>query len=260
VLNIDRDQAIKWFCTACKDDLRVAASRAAIEFFNCGIQSHAVHLEPIVRSMLDADLPEVVQEGAEEVAARWLFHGMFEEELNACHRGSTPQRKGIARVASSLLLDAKYADRCEELLMPLWDDTDAAVRKETRHAFYDKTVFSLPNARRMVARYIKSRAFADDPSPLIGSLKEFSGSLTPFSDLILMICEVFADSLRDASRDTSTGIAGDARRMLPMLLRLYEQAQGQGDGETVGRCLDAWDLLFEKRVGMTRDLTRAIEQ
>lgn len=114
---------------------------------------------------------------------------------------------------------------------------------------HNKEVFSLPNACGIVARYIKSKAFADDPS-----------SLTPFSELILMICEVFSSSLRDAARDMSTRIAGDARTIPPMLLRLYEQAYGKGDTQTLQRCLDAWDLLLENRVGVTRDLMQAVEQ
>lgn len=100
VLNFDRDQAVAWFCAASRDDLRVPASRAGVYFFNCCMKSHERRLAPIIRRMITADSEEVVQEGAEEIAARWLFHGMFEEELSACCQGSIPQRKGVAEVAS----------------------------------------------------------------------------------------------------------------------------------------------------------------
>ena len=260
VLNIDRDRAIEWFCTASRDDLRVPASRVGVDFFNRGMQSHEAQLAPIVRRMLAADSEEVVQEGAEEVAARWLFHGIFNEELNACRQGSVPQRKGIAQIASCFVLQPQYSDRCEELLLPLFEDEDGAVRWETHHALCNKKVFALPKVRRIVAGYINSKAFADDPSTLMRSLKEFSGPLMPFSELILMTCEVFSGSLRDASGDVQTGMARGAHTIPPILLRLYEQAQDQRDSETVGRCLDAWDLLFENRVGVTRDLMQAIEQ
>jgi len=260
VLNIDRDKAISWFCVASRDDLRVPASRAGLYFFNCGMQSHYDQLASLIRQMVTADSEEVVQEGAEEITARWLFQEMFEDELETCRYGTAPQRKGVAQVASRFLLNLDHTTRCEGLLLPLYDDEDVEVRRETRRAFRDKRVLSLPNAQGIVARYIKSRAFADDPSPLMWSLKEFSGSLIPFSELILMVCEVFASSLRDASRDMSTGVAADAYMIPPMLLRLYEQAQDQDDTRTLSRCLDAWDLMFEHRIGVTRDLTQAIEQ
>jgi len=260
VLNIDRDQAISWFCAASKDDPRVPASRAGVYYFNCGMQSHGDELTLVIRKMMSSASDEVVQEGAEEVAARWLFHGLFESELAVCRAGTVPQRKGVAQIASCFLLKPEYADRCEELLLPLCDDENAEVRREAQHAFRNAKVFTIPDAQRVIARYIRSKAFADDPSPLIWSLKEFTGELTQFAELILMICEAFAGSLRDASRDISTGIAGDAHTIPPLLLRLYEQAQGQGDAQVLNRCLDAWDVLFENRVGVTRDLVHAMEQ
>jgi len=199
VLNLDRDQAISWFCAASKDDPRVPASRAGVYFFNCGVQSHSGQLAPIIRQMLASEYDDVAQEGAEEVTARWLFHGLFEDELAACRDGTVPQRKGLAKMASIFLLKPEYSARCERILLPLYADEDGDVRRETQHAFRDERIFTIPEAQGAVAEYIKSKAFADDPSPLLWSLKEFSGSLKPFSELILLICEAFAGSLRGAS-------------------------------------------------------------
>lgn len=44
-----------------------------------------------------------------------------------------------------------------------------------------------------------------------------------------------------------------------LLLRLYEQAQDTHI-EIANKCLDTWDILFESRVGRTRELTKAIEK
>jgi hypothetical protein len=62
------------------------------------------------------------------------------------------------------------------------------------------------------------------------------------------------------SGNMTTGIAGDASKIPPLLLRLYEQAQDQNNVSILTNCLDAWDILFERRVGTTRDLTSAIQQ
>jgi hypothetical protein len=45
-----------------------------------------------------------------------------------------------------------------------------------------------------------------------------------------------------------------------LLLRLYEQSQNSPNSQITNRCLDTWDMLFENRVGMTRELTTAIEK
>jgi hypothetical protein len=68
----------------------------------------------------------------------------------------------------------------------------------------------------------------------------------------------FVGPLRDASRDYSFGIGHDVSEFLPLLIRLYEQADEAKAIEAVNRCLDACDALFEKRVGVVRELAQAI--
>jgi hypothetical protein len=217
-------------------------------------------MAPIIRGMLASPYEDVAQEGAEEVTARWLFGGMFAEDVKACQQGSIPHRKGVAHVASHFVRQDEYTGRCQELVVPLFDDPEKAVRRQTVHCFRDKKVLSMPDASEFIGKYVHSQAYLDYPSPLFFAFEEHAGLLTPYSELILSVCEVFCGSLRDASRDMATGVAANTHRIPPLLLRLYEQAQGQGDVDTVNRCLDAWDLLFENRVGMTRELTVAIER
>jgi hypothetical protein len=210
--------------------------------------------------MLVSHYEDVAQEGAAEVTARWLFHDLFSDEMKACVHGTIPHRKGVAQMASHLVLQNEYAVRCQDLLFGLLDDPERAVRQETIRCFSNEEVLAVPNANVLLGKYLHSQAYLDDPSPVLYAIKDHPGSLLPHADLICTICDVFCGALSADSRNTATGIAHDASMIPPILLRLYEQAQGQANAATVNRCLDAWDLLFEKRVGMTRDLTLEIEQ
>jgi len=110
--------------------LRIAACEWAVEIFNSAIQSHDKQLSPIVLAMCRSDRDEVAQEGAEEVTARWLFHGMFENELAACRHGSAANRRGVAHIAAAFLAKDTYTERCREMLSSLFNDSDAKVRTE----------------------------------------------------------------------------------------------------------------------------------
>jgi len=259
VLNIDVGKAISWFVRACDSDERVIACRAGVYFFNCGMQSHREQLTPLVRSMVHSHFDDVAQQGAKEVAARWLFYGFLEEELAQCRQGTVQHRKGVAQIAALFVREPQYSAQCQEMLRELLEDEDREVRGKARHAFRDERILAVPDAEAFIHDFIESAAFRDDPSPLFFALKDFSGSLLPYADLILKVCGVFAGPLREASRDMSTGIAGDAHMLPPLLLRLYEQASNIEDKQIACECLDAWDILFEKRVGITRELAQAIE-
>jgi len=210
--------------------------------------------------MVVSPLEEVVQEGAEEVTARWLFYDMFAEELAMCRKGPTAQRKGVAQVACHFAHDARYAQRCHDLLIPLLDDLEKEVRNELSGLYGRGSLKHEAINKEFLQAYIKSKAFSDHPSQLVYSLEDVSGSLIPFGEIIFSICEVFSTTLQKQSRDYSLDTPHMVSKMCSLVLRLYEQSQGAGDSAVSERCLDIWDMLFENRVGVARELTAAIER
>jgi hypothetical protein len=259
ILAVHRDLAIDWFCTAVRDDLRVAAAPIGRYFFNAGFSTREERLGRIVRQMLACDEDDVVREGAREVAARWLLDGRFDEELESCLCGTVPQREGIADVTSQFLLEAEFTAKTSPLVAQLLNDDVASVRQHASQAFNNERVFSIPEASAVLAEYVNSEAFADAPSPFLYAIGRHAGPLCPFSGVILKLCETFAMRLRERANGPRREFSADAHEIPPLLLRLYGEALQEGHPETLIRCLDAWDLLFQHRVGIVRDLSQAID-
>lgn len=258
ILNLDKDFAITCFCQAGTVDLRVAASRAATDFFNCGMKSHHDKLAPLVKQMLGAPQADVVQQGASEVAARWLFHDYFTEELERCLHGTVPQRKGLAQIAADFAVKPEYFDKCRTIIEKLKDDPEGDVRQLLLPLVRTIGILQFPEGVTFVQSFVDSQAFRDDPTALIHGLEEYSGSLLPFSDVLFSMCDQFVGPLRDASRDVSQGIIHDLSQFVPMLIRLYEQAEEGKQTQIVNRCLEAWDVMFEQRVGVVYELAQAM--
>ncbi len=227
VLNIDKDLAVRWFCEACEDDLRVAASPHALTFFNYIVPSHISQVGPIIQKMVNSPLDELALQGASQVTARWLFHGYFENEFNECCKGTTAQRKGVAKVAMILLKDKNYSRKCQEILCQFMNDPDKDVRNQLHGMFNGNNVFDDPEKQEYVRVYIKSQAFADDPYHFISNIKRLVGNLIPVADAIFAVCEEFSTSLRDKTRDVSSRYPYSVSEISSTLLRLYEQAQGE---------------------------------
>jgi hypothetical protein len=261
VLNIDKDLAVQWFCEACNDDLRVAASPRALPFFNYIIPSYIDQVGPMIQKMVYSPLDEVASQGARQVTARWLFHDYFENEFIACCTGTAAQRKGVADVSSFLLNNKKYSGKCQDILCQFMNDSDKDVRNELHHMFRDINLFDDLEYQAFIRKYIKSQAFADDPDHFVRSIKGFAGNLLSVADAIFAICEEFSTSLKDKTRDIGSRYPDIVSEISSVLLRLYEQVEGEHNQQlTATRCLDIWDMLFENRVGRTIELTKAIEQ
>ncbi|MCA9399981.1 MAG: hypothetical protein KC713_00005 [Candidatus Omnitrophica bacterium] len=259
VINIDKDQAVKWFCQACIGDLRVAVSPYATHFYNYTIQSHFKHIAPLIQNMIISPLEEVVREGSTQVTARWLFYGFFEEELSICKTGTPTQRQGVAIVASQFLHDRKHSEKCQNLLRSLLNDPDKEVRDKIHSPFRKKGLINEAMIQPFILDYIKSKTFADDADRLVYELEEVEGSVFFLAETILAMFEMFSSSLQSESRDVGSHFPHAISKSLPILLRLYEQALGRDDKVIANRCLDAWDALFQNRVGFVRNLTEAIQ-
>ena len=106
---------------------------------------------------------------------------------------------------------------------------------------------------------MKSQAFADSPDNFVRLFENYSGKLIPLAKSIFTVCKEFATTLKEKSRDISSRYPYTAKEMLPILLRLYEQAIGEGNRQIADRCLDIWDAFFENRVGRAIELTRSID-
>ncbi len=259
VLNTDRELAIKWFIRACQDDARVVADHRAVHYFNYCIRTHYEQLAPLIVQMANSSRGDVAEKGASEVCARWLFFDMFQEELEKCRTGNVAQRKGVAGLASHFLVDATYIDKCRPILRPFFDDPDPEVRRKARDPFHNnEAILKMPSIGDFVRDFVVTPAFHDDPTGLIFTLEHYAESALPYSELILDICKEFCGPMAESSRDVSRGIAHDAGMLSPLILRLYEQSQ-EARPDIRARCLDAWDMMFKNRIGMTRELMQQID-
>ena len=258
VLAIDKDLAMAYFQRACEKDPRVTATRSGAYFFNCGMESHSEILTPLIMQMVDSGLPEVSKEGAKEIAARCVFGSPFESKLRECLDGSTPQRQGVAQVASYLVTKQEYFEACTPLVTQLMNDPDSVVRSELRRLVRSQELFKLPEGRDLIRQFVGSAAFLDDPTGLLYGLDEHTGDLIPFADVIFAAASQFVGPLLEASRGYSQAIVIDVGHMNRLLLRLYEQAVSTSATEIINRCLDAWDSMFKQRVGGANEVAKNI--
>jgi hypothetical protein len=258
VLHSDRDFAIRCFCRAASGDIRVAASRWAVYYFNVGIESHHDQLAPVILEMLESDRDEVAREGAAVLTARWIFHDYFADKIEDCLAGSIPHRRGVAHVAASLVHKLEYLEKCSDLIERLKNDSEVEVRQELREIVNSAEILSGPRGIDLVKSFVQSQAFLDDPSPLVFTLREHTGRMMPFADVLFSVCGQFVGPLSDTTRDPARGIMHDLSEVLPMLIRLYEEATEEQNSDIVNKCLDTFDSVFERRLGMVSDIAQLV--
>lgn len=259
VTNFDKDYAVGLFVRAIKGDFRVAASRFATYLFNSCMKSHFQQLYPVVIGMLHDSRDEVVERGAHEVAARWLFHDFFSAELDSCISGSEPQRKGIARIAAYFIKDASFFEKCKILMDRLKGDESKEVRKELVSIFRKSELFDSSQGVEFLIDFIDSPAFSENLTLLLYRLEDYSGNLLPFANLLLSIGGHFTRPSLVSNKGGGSDYAQDIHHYMPLMVRLYEQAKSLGRSDIEQMCLDIWDGMYEKQVGSVHEISRIMD-
>jgi hypothetical protein len=164
----------------------------------------------------------------------------------------------VAEVAAHFLKDPEYSVKCQELLRPLLNDPEKEVRNELHCICHDVDIND--QTKPFLIEYIKSLAFREGTGYFVHWLKEREGSVIFLADIILSLQEVFSSSFKSASSQPGTDFPYAISESFSLLLRLYDQATQECNAAIVSRTLDVMDSLYESRVGVITNLSKAIEQ
>ena len=236
--------------------MRISVSRFAISFINYTIKSYISILGPLIKSMIYSENADVTKQGTDYVTAYFVFYGLFSDELEICLNGNPIQKKGVAATAVRFIAKRDYSGECREILCRLINDENDEVRQMVSEIFrFD--VLSLKENIPLVRQYIFSEAFLDN-SLLLYKLKDYSGSLLDFSEIIINVCEALCSVHLPKTKEGTSRFRYFGSEISELLLRLYEACR-EKNREVYYKCLDIWDTMFENRAGFTRSLTQSID-
>jgi hypothetical protein len=247
VWNLDRNLAVHWFIELLGSDLRPACSHYAEQFCNLTIPEFAQLLSPIIASLVASPNEEIAKEGAKEASARWLFYGLFDGLVDSCVRGSQSHKTGVATIAAHFLADPRYSINARHLLLRLANDASHEVRELVSNSMQNERVLSLAGITAFLTSFVRTRAFGDNPGSLLYAFHNHPGSLTEFADVVFATVASSINSLLTPVSESKRRAPLMDQQLVPVLLRLYEQASNS-ENDLRSRCLDGFDDLLEKRI------------
>lgn len=260
VWNIDRNQAVNWFLSACSHpDRQILLCRNAVSFVNYAQNEFWPRLFPVFEELLQSSTEKLAKHAASRITLNWITRDANQEAVNSCLMGTVPQREGVAEMVAQEIGHNGPCDRTLPLLKRLLHDEEVSVRKEASSFAHFVDALARENAINAVEAYLDSPAFSEDPSDLTRELANLSGSVLPFANVILRYCDKLAKDVSDQTRGIQHSLSLYMDKLVQVLLRLYDQAQTAQHSEIQSRCLDTWDLLLMHRVGTVFGLLNKID-
>jgi len=137
----------------------------------------------------------------------------------------------------------------------LIEDSDDDVREQVSEFLQRPNVLRSSATRQLAVRIAASRY----SSLLVEALSRHQDSLIPLAPVFDAVCGQLTANLVDAGRrgERQDGLALD--RFVPLILRLYEQAEDARNSGLRTKCLDWWDRLLEARMGGSMQILGDLE-
>ncbi len=132
---------------------------------------------------------------------------------------------------------------CFQRFISYLNDRDAEVLEAASRILRTQGLLAIPEAPEVLRHYAKSAAFLNNPSVFFFSLSDQEGSMLPLGEAIIAAVDSFLVILSAPAGPQTRRSWGDGLDCAKLLLRLYNQ--GEGDNDLRGQCLDRWDALLK---------------
>lgn len=222
----DANKAVSLFNMLAETEDAFLATYFAEDFIRRGLDKHLAVMRPHIERMLRSEQAKVRQAGARLACLARLTHNEADDLAAIALNGDAASRLGVAEIAEHNLTHHDCRVWCEETLTLLFDDADAAVKRESAKCFWrlwQNPDLPLADYDSVIARFLKSAAFADDPSFLLHALED---SRQKLPEVVLDVCEHFVERCSAQARDIRTHHAGDEHTVGPLVFRAYQQLAG----------------------------------
>ncbi|MDD9981462.1 MAG: AAA family ATPase [Gammaproteobacteria bacterium] len=239
----DRALSMQLFLDMNLSDERLLATRHVYRFIQDRLHDSFAELRPIAVRMLRSSEPEVCETGARLASLALLMAQNAADLVDEALHGGTRHRLGVTQVASANIATPECRRWSEEMLVELFNDDDAAVRRKAASCFRHLKDEDLDTYGELIATFCDSKAFQEDSFPILHALEESLGRLPGTTCLV---CEKFLNRFADEARDIRTHRAGDSPTVATLIFRTYQQHQ---DDEWTARSLNLIDHLCLEGIG-----------
>lgn len=122
--------------------------------------------------------------------------------------------------------------------------------------FYNKYV-DAKRDREFLKQFMKSQVSKRTIRAFVHYLEESAVSIVDYADIILQLCEnVLRMELEDLRRQW-----GLEDKISKLIISLYDETTNSNiitDKEIASKCLELWDIMFERQLGSVREISRKL--
>ncbi len=253
--NIDREWSEEKIIYLYELDIRMASFYDSKDMFFLLYPKYKERIINIIKKCFESEDKQLVEVGGHSICEFYILYSEFETIMLSVESNSKEQIKAILDMAVIYLKVNDYREEAKNIILN-YKSIDMDVEIPLSRIFYDKYV-DAKRDRQFLQEFMKTKISRRTVRAFVHYLEEYAVSIVDYADIIIQLCEnILQMKLEDLRKQW--GIEDEISKLI---MSLYDETANSNkvtDKQIAARCLELWDIMFERQLGSVREVSRKL--
>ena len=252
--NIERDWAKEKIIYLYENDIRMVSFYDSKNMLLRLYPQYKKQVIDIVQRCFESEDEILIEIGGYTACELYMQYTEFKEVILACDFNSEEQVKAILDMAITYLKVDGYQEKAKNIILA-YKNIDKDMNFPLSRIFYDNLVDAKQD-RIFIKEFIESKAGRRQINAFIRYLEKNAISLIDYADIILELCKNILQ-MKSEELQSQWGIEMEVSKLI---ISLYDETTNSTiSGKKIAdKCLELWDIMFEKQLGSVREISRKL--
>lgn len=253
--NIDRKWAGEKIIYLYESDIRMASFHNSKNMFFLLYPKYKERIINIIKKCFESEDKQLVEIGGYAVCEFYIQHNEFETIMMSVEFRTEWQIKAILDMAVIYLKVNDYREMAKDIILA-YKNIDMDVEFPLSKMFYDKYL-DVKNDREFLREFMKTKVSRRIVRAFVHYLEENAVSIVDYADIVIQLCENILQMEIETLRE-QWGIEDEISKLIISLYDETANSSRMADKQIAGKCLDLWDIMFERQLGSVREVSRKL--
>ena len=250
--NIDRPWAEERILSLYESDIRMVNFPDSKVMLIRLYSKYGKRILKVVKQCMKSADKELMELGGHAVCDFYIRYHEFEDIISDVRMKSKEQLRAILYRAVMYLKIDKYRELAKEIILEYRKfDIDEGCPLSL---IFKSENIDAERDKKFLQELMKSNAGRRTTYAFTHFLEESAVSVVDYADIIIALCENVLQMEKDKLRD-QWGIENEISKLIMALYDETANSEGRIHKQIAAKCLDLWDIMFEKQLGAVREIS-----
>ncbi len=253
--NIEREWAEEKIIKIYESDIRTASFHDSKNMFFRLYPKYKERVLKIIEKCFNDSDKELIEVGGHAVCEFYIQYGKFDNIMFHIETLNGEQIKAILNMAILYLDIGDYRELAKTIILRFINinlDLEFPLIR-----IFSKEYIKLEEDKKFLQEIVGSKASKKIVWSFIHYLEENALSIVDYADIIIKLCENILWMETQELRN-QWGIEDEISKLIISLYDETANSEKRDDKQTAEKCLELWDIMFEKQLGSVREISRKL--